>query len=191
MASPNHEVVLASPYRPFTAAERIQQLNSVDKSIAELLRSAGLAIKTLSNAQDESSVIQTPPSATARKELFIYSANRFISTLQSIDVQLQRSIVGLEEAGITVPGRVKKYAKQDTSSGAGAGNQKRATEEVGLSNLDVGCLNSRSGRVAREIEAELWAKAKLFSDEVNEDSKPKSTEEDVEEDIQDNKAHAP
>lgn len=150
------------------------------QSITELLRSAGLAIKTLTNAQNESSVIQTPPSAGARKELFAFSANRFISTLQSIDIQLQRSIIGLEEAEITVPGRAKKDVKQDVSGGAGGGNQRRPPEELGLSNLDVGWFNSRSGCVGREMEAELWAKAKILLDELNdEDSRLKSTEEDA------------
>jgi hypothetical protein len=31
-----------------------------------------------------------------------------------------------------------------------------------LGNLDIGWLNSRSGRVERDMEAELWEKARTF-----------------------------
>lgn len=32
----------------------------------------------------------------------------------------------------------------------------------GMGKLDIGWLNSRSGRVGRDMEAELWEKARMF-----------------------------
>lgn len=119
-------------------------------------------------------MIQTPPSANTRKELFTYSANTYLSTLQSIDVGLQRNIFGLEEAGIIVPGKPKKDSEQDSSGAASSRAQntkpsdQRKNTELALGNLDIGWLNSRSGRVDREIETELWSKARLFLEEMEE-----------------------
>jgi len=43
-----------------------------------------------------------------------------------------------------------------------------------LINLDIGWLNSRSGRVEKELEAELWTKANLFLEELLDENKEKS-----------------
>lgn len=37
-----------------------------------------------------------------------------------------------------------------------------------LGKLDIGWLNSRSGRVGRDMEAELWEKARIFLEERKE-----------------------
>jgi hypothetical protein len=34
--------------------------------------------------------------------------------------------------------------------------------EGGMGKLDIGWLNSRSGRVERDMEAELWERARVF-----------------------------
>ena len=39
--------------------------------------------------------------------------------------------------------------------------------EGGTGKLDIGWLNSRSGKVARDNEAELWRKARAFLEGIN------------------------
>jgi len=76
-----------------------------------------------------------------------------------------------------VAGRPRKQAEQDSSAVTGARGQptkpgeQRKTTELGLSNLDVGWLNTRSGHVGREMEAELWEKARIFLDELEGEDK--------------------
>lgn len=41
--------------------------------------------------------------------------------------------------------------------------------EGGMGKLDIGWLNSRSGQVGRDMEAELWDKAKVFLEGVEGD----------------------
>lgn len=52
-------------------------------------------------------------------------------------------------------------------------------EEGGMGKLDIGWLNSRGGRVERDMEAELWGRARAF---LERDGKEKEGEgeEDVE-----------
>lgn len=94
--------------------------------------------------------------------------NKFLSTLHSVDALLKRQILGLDEAGIISlprPGQDSKDGLKDRPSGgddASAG-LKPALEPDGLGkvgSLDVGWLNSRSNQVEREMEAELWTKAR-------------------------------
>lgn len=157
-------------FTPFTTAERIQQLNDIDKSITALLHSAGLALQTLS-----SSATQTSPSPTQNKrEAFQEISNTYLRTLQSVDVRLRRQIYGLEEADI-IPGEKSKPKGDGQESTAGgmaammAGQGAGAKEETlisvgdgGMGKLDIGWLNSRSQSVDRNMEGELWSKARAF-----------------------------
>lgn len=72
----------------------------------------------------------------------------FLLTLHSVDVRLKRQIMGLEEAGII---SLKENKGQASLEPNGIGN---------IGNLDVGWLNSRSNKVERDMEAELWERAK-------------------------------
>ncbi|CZR67303.1 uncharacterized protein PAC_17202 [Phialocephala subalpina] len=163
MSSPSSEEQEPSSdaaYRPFTKAERIQQLNDIDKSITNLLKSAGQALESLQASTQ-------PPST--RRAVFEHTSNTFLKTLQSIDVRMRRQIYGLEEANIIPAEKAKKAEKaQDTSNIRGMSGVKDAKDEeppsgdAGLGKLDIGWLNSRSGRVGRDFEAELWEKAKRF-----------------------------
>ncbi|KAG9247215.1 mediator complex, subunit Med11 [Calycina marina] len=154
---------------PFTKAERIQQLNDVDKKITSLLYSAGLALQTLAASKESS----TASSNAEKREAFEESTGTFLRTLQAVEVQLDRHIRGLEEAAI-IP---KEAAKKDEKKGltdeeqrrrfgvGGAGQEKEEKEDISinegsLGKLDVGSLNSRGGRVDRGMEAELWSKAR-------------------------------
>ena len=158
-------------YRPFTKAEHIQQLNDIDKvqkptpappyltdvpqSITQLLSSAGLALQTLSATHATS---ETPISE--RKEAFQKASESYLTTLQKVDVLLRRNIYGLEEANI-IP--AEKKTREQVKGGKTDGGAKAIGGDVAsLGKLDIGWLNSRSGRVGRDMEAELWEKAKVF-----------------------------
>ncbi|KAL3419579.1 mediator complex protein [Phlyctema vagabunda] len=153
-------------FKPFTKAERIQQLNDIDRSITKLLQSAGLAIQTLSATQ------ATPGTTTSdRREAFQDASNSYLKTLQSVDVNLRRQILGLEEANIIPPDKVKPKSvagKSAESQGSIASVDKAIVTEGTMGKLDIGWLNTRSGRVGRDMEAELWAKAKTFLEGLDE-----------------------
>ncbi|KAL8952732.1 MAG: hypothetical protein Q9222_001381 [Ikaeria aurantiellina] len=156
-----------------SASERIAQLNELDKDVAKLLHSAGLAIKTLTPAQlegDEGQNIQTS-SIEQRKASFVATSSQYFSLLSSIDVRLRRHIAALEDADI-IPAEAAtrdRTINSDPSTGStttsnlplsrqGMGNRD-AVLNGGLGNLDVGWLNSRNNNVEKEMEAELWEEA--------------------------------
>ena len=93
--------------------------------------------------------------------------NKFLSTLHSVDARLKRQILGLDEAGIiSLPSNkdaAKDKSKDEEGGPAPAPGPKPALEPDGVGmvgDLDVGWLNSRSNQVEREMEAELWTKAR-------------------------------
>ena len=47
------------------------------------------------------------------------------------------------------------------------GEANAALSEGGMGKLDVGWLNSRSGRVGRDMEAELWKKSRVFLEGID------------------------
>lgn len=117
------------------------------QSVTELLKSAGLALQTLASSKENAS---TP--IPARRAAFEATSNSYFETLQTVDVGLQRQILGMEEADIIAVG--KKDAPDDVHQVEGK-----------LGNLDIGWLNSRNGIVDRNLEAELWEKARKFLEE--------------------------
>lgn len=88
---------------------------------------------------------------------------------------MKRQIWGLEEADIISPEKAKVKGKadgQDPLARARAGGApvgEANTTDGGMGKLDIGWLNSRSGRVGKDMEAELWAKAKNFLENVEKD----------------------
>lgn len=156
MSSPSNEESPPSSFQPFTKAERIQQLNDIDKSITELLKSAGLALKALSASQ------YTPETPIDdRKQAFQSASESYFSTLQSLDVGLRRQILGLEESDILPADKAKKD-KLVNEFGKTGPEAQSTLADGGMGKLDIGWLNSRSGRVGRDMEAELWEKARTF-----------------------------
>lgn len=95
-----------------------------------------------------------PLTAEEQTQAFQDNMEKFLSTLHSVNVRLKRQIWGLEEAGI-----LKDKPKDDE----GNTGPRPTLEPNGLGmigSLDVGWLNSRSNQVEREMEAELWTKAR-------------------------------
>lgn len=92
-----------------------------------------------------------------------------MTALRTVDVGLKRQIYGLEEADIIPAEKAKaKKKKEDDSQAMGSARATVPTEatvaEGGMGKLDIGWLNSRSGRVERDMEAELWGKARVFAE---------------------------
>ncbi|CAK7232543.1 hypothetical protein SBRCBS47491_008307 [Sporothrix bragantina] len=77
---------------------------------------------------------------------FKEAMDSFLTTLHTVDVRLKRQIWGLEEAGII-------SLKESKLSGVSL--EPNGVGDIG--SLDVGWLNSRSSKVDRDMEAELWA----------------------------------
>ncbi|KAL4982817.1 mediator complex protein-domain-containing protein [Aspergillus falconensis] len=152
----------------FTSADRIRQLNEIDKDVAKLIHSAGLAIQALTNARsnDPAYPASADNSLDSHKARFKEATSQYFALLSSIDVRLRRQVYALEEASILAPDSSSRTG--DSGSGAAAG---------GASNpLDVSWLNSRKDTVGKEKEAELWAAARQFVQRINQaNSEDKAT----------------
>ncbi|KAI6246233.1 hypothetical protein HI914_05269 [Erysiphe necator] len=166
MAESPNKITDTPGFIPFTKSERIQQLNDIDKSLNRLLRSAGLAMQTLST-------IQAPDNrlTSHRRQQFEENCNSYLQTLQTIDVALFRQIHGLEEANIIPADKSKKEKITDnqprvrpTINRAFADKDLVKTTES-LKSYDVGLLNCQSERMDKE-EAELWKEARMLLEEL-------------------------
>ncbi len=116
---------------------------------------------------------------------FTKVTSQYFSLLSSIDVRLRRQIYALEEADI-IPAEVAAKAEPASTASFGLGSAPSSQLNVppssagttrgqvggnfkstsaaagGPVTLDVGWLNSRNDSVGKDMEAELWAKAKEF-----------------------------
>lgn len=147
----------------------IQSLGRQSLSPAPVTNSTGAGAPEQQETQSQS---QPQPSAAEQTRQFEDAMNKFLSTLHSVDARLKRQILGLDEAGIiSLPSNKDAAAKENKAKdgedgGAGpaaALGPKPALEPDGVGkvgDLDVGWLNSRSNQVEREMEAELWTKAR-------------------------------
>lgn len=91
---------------------------------------------------------------------FKHHLNDFLRTLRSVNVRMKRQIWGLEEAGIVKssdPGHHEGNAVFDEN-----GKTLEPDGNGKIGGYDVGWLNSRSNRVEREMESELWDQAEAF-----------------------------
>lgn len=165
MASPNDVPMNeggAAIHKPFTVEENIRQLNDIDKSIVQLMNHTATALKAVSipppspaNGADGSKPEADPAS---QKEALHAATDSFLDILHSVDVKMKRQIMALEEAGIVNLAPVPKQEPGSTGT-------KPSLKPNGMGNvgsLDVGWLNSRGSKVEREMEAELWTKAKEY-----------------------------
>ncbi|KAJ6000381.1 hypothetical protein N7481_000790 [Penicillium waksmanii] len=160
------------PPQTFTSADRIRQLNDIDKDVAQLINSAGLAIQALTNATPDSNPSSPgPASLESHKTQFKDATSKYFALLSSIDVRLRRQLYALEEASVLGPDTPQRT---DATTTGGAGGPNPGTGPVaaaGPSNpLDVSWLNSRKDTVGKDKEAELWAAAREFVADLDQKS---------------------
>ncbi|KAL8851570.1 MAG: hypothetical protein Q9221_003502 [Calogaya cf. arnoldii] len=155
------------------AAERITQLGDIDRDVAELLRSAGLAIKTLTYTEPEADGDHDRQSQNIgeRQKEFATASSRYFALLSSIDVRLRRHISALEDAEI-IPSETTAKDSQSTRDAPTVNtvtssnllprtglSGRDAITHSGMGSLDVGWLNGRNNNVGRAMEADLWKEA--------------------------------
>ncbi|KAM6509192.1 hypothetical protein FSOLCH5_012185 [Fusarium solani] len=168
MASPADAVMgdagESSTQKPFTVEENIKQLNAIDQSAVQLMSHTATALNALTTPSSGDGAPNTDPSGEAvkpslnppaQKEAFRSATDSFLTTLHAIDVKMKRQIFALEEAGIV---NLANPQRQEPNGPPKASLKPNGTGAVG--NLDVGWLNSRGTRVERDMESELWARAK-------------------------------
>ncbi|MCJ1420713.1 hypothetical protein MMC32_007072 [Xylographa parallela] len=152
----------------FTSADRIKQLNDIDRDVTKLLHSAGLTIKALTG-QTSLDAEEKPTSVEQQKSSFTAATSQYFSLLSSIDVRLRRQVYALEEADI-IPAEAASKESQGSQSVSGnpsqASKDRTSTQSSGLGNLDIGWLNSRNDKVGKEMEAELWKQARDLVEEI-------------------------
>ena len=133
---------------------------------------------------------EDPVTIDSHKESFSRATAEYFSLLSSINVRLRRQIYALEEADIIASDSISKEGQVTGSAtaagGGGAGGVAAQAEKgeisgVGLGNLDVGWLNSRSDTVGREMEGEIWAKAREFLERLEQRKSGNASNEDNDE----------
>ncbi|KAH8652199.1 mediator complex protein-domain-containing protein [Xylariales sp. PMI_506] len=155
-----------APFVPFTTAERIQQLGEIDESVVSLLRTVGQTIQSLGkDAPGDGDVVMgagdNDDDESSDAAVFKHNVNHFLRTLRSVNVRIKRQIWGLEEAGIVTLGMGNNEDEQPVGS--------KSLEPDGngkIGGIDVGWLNSRSNKVERDMEAELWDQAEALFKEM-------------------------
>ena len=149
MGDPNPDLPTPGrkPLRILTPADRIKELNTIDASIAHLLRTAGEALQILGSNSPATNI-------ASAKSQFLESVTSYFTILSSIDVRLRRQVYALQEAGLIAEGDAKD-AKRGASAtgvaGAGAGRH-----------FDVGWMNNGGDEVERDMEREIWKRARGF-----------------------------
>jgi hypothetical protein len=119
-----------------------------------------MAIKALTAYQSSTEpAAETVPSDDPQS--FTDATNVYLNALHSVDVRLKRQIHGLIESGIIA---------RDKEAGMGKPDGQEATRAAGdrsTYSLDVGWLNSRSNKVDRVMEAELWERSRAFLEDTS------------------------
>jgi hypothetical protein len=122
-----------------------------------------------------------------RKELFQQNTSEYFTLLSAIDVRLRRQIMALEEANILMPehtarsGQAEKESQQSNLKVPGATESAKEGSKVsqgGLGGLDVGWLNSRKDVNGKEMEKELWARARELLEEEMASREKRTTEDE-------------
>ncbi|KAI2620955.1 mediator complex, subunit Med11 [Hypomontagnella submonticulosa] len=151
---------------PFTKAERIQQLGEIDRNVVSLLRSTARAVQTLGKQQAQGEDAVMTESKDHQLQVFQDSMNEFLRTLRTVNVGMKRQIWGLEEAHIiSLDSKEPQNIRDEGGEAQGAGRRNGPIKPDGdgkIGGLDVGWLNSRSDKVERDMEADLWKEAESF-----------------------------
>ncbi|CAJ0551066.1 Ff.00g109960.m01.CDS01 [Fusarium sp. VM40] len=167
-------------YEPFTVEENIRQLNAIDQHMVQLMKHTATALNSLTipsssepNQKNDPAAETTKPplDPPAQKETFRSATDSFLTTLHTVDVKMKRQIFALEEAGIIDLAPPKRQEAEGPILTAQPILPSQRPNGVGaVGNIGAGWLNSRGTRVERDMEAELWDKAKDLlkkSDESN------------------------
>ncbi|KAI4217099.1 MAG: hypothetical protein LQ351_000408 [Letrouitia transgressa] len=182
-----------------SAGDRIKQLNDIDRDVAKLLKSAGLAVQALTNRTPAAS---DPQSATIeeRRSIFASASAEYFALLSSIDVRLRRQVNALDAAGITPPEPILRESQTNPNASSApltvpkplnaptarhGTSSKGSLTAGGLGDLDVGWLNGRNDHIAKDMEAELWDTARKFLTELQdrEDLGPEEHDIAMEQDV--------
>ena len=154
MAEPTSPSTAASTSKT-TPAQRIAELNEIDKSVSVLLDAAAEAIATLANKRDDSVPFATLEGQQGRLEK---AADNYYSTLSSIEVRLRRQVYALEEAGLIKEG-VEPKGKGKRTKVAELGFE----STVGGGPLDPSWLNARADKgIEHKLQKEILHQAKDF-----------------------------
>lgn len=161
-------------HEPFTVEENIHQLNAIDKTIIQLMYHTGTALDALAVPSGSSSAAVKGPSSSsdpksqldppAQKDAFHAATDSFLDALHSVDVRMKRQIMALEEAGII---SLAAPLPKDPKTGLPVGTSMKPNGMGAVGNLDVGWLNSRGNRVEKDMEAEIWGKAREILEKGN------------------------
>ncbi|SPN98771.1 uncharacterized protein DNG_01812 [Cephalotrichum gorgonifer] len=165
MSDPN-AMEVEPTFIPFTIPERIQQLNEIDKKIAQIMLHTSKAMTALTpaSALPQSASASTATTVDANRQTFKESMDAFVTTLHHVDVHMKRQIFGLQEAGIIdLSNDTPGTAQQEGGDGKGS---VRPTAVGTVGGLEMGWLNSRGNRVERGMEGELWGRGRAFLEEV-------------------------
>ncbi|KAI1204619.1 mediator complex, subunit Med11 [Annulohypoxylon truncatum] len=153
------------PFVPFTKSERIQQLGEIDRNIVSLLHSTAQAIQTLGKQGGQGEDVSMVDDKEQQLKVFQDSMNDFLRTLRTVNVGMKRQIWGLEEEGIITLDKESQSVGSEGGEVQAAGYRNAPLKPDGdgkIGGLDVGWLNSRSDKVERDMEADLWKEADEF-----------------------------
>ncbi|KAF5658256.1 mediator complex [Fusarium heterosporum] len=163
-------VEVSRPHEPFTVGENIRQLNAIDQHMVQLMKHTTTALNALTIPSSPESNQNTDPAAEttkppldppAQKETFRSATDSFLTTLHTVDVMMKRQIFALEEAGIIDLAPPKRQETEGPILVAQPVLPSQRPNGVGaVGNIGAGWLNSRGTRVERDMESELWDKAK-------------------------------
>ncbi|KMU78131.1 hypothetical protein CISG_06972 [Coccidioides immitis RMSCC 3703] len=137
------------PDHAFSAADRIEQLNEIDRDATKLLRAAGFAVQALTNiplsngGTKDSHSPSSKSALEAHQEAFKAASSQYFALLSSIDVRLRRQVYALEEASIIRPETTTKTAE---GSGTAAFNPLETSWLNIPANTTSGRIKKRSSR---------------------------------------------
>jgi hypothetical protein len=158
----------------FTPAQRIAELNDIDRSVSTLLSAASDAVAILSNSPSNEKHQAALRNATTARAAFSTAAETYFSTLSSIEVRLRRQVYALEEAEL-----IKSGNERDARRGRAPGSD-ASTARTGAGPLDPTWLNARANdRVGLGKKKELLAQARAWV-EKNEQQNELSMDNDRE-----------
>ena len=119
----------------------------------------------MTNTAPESASPADNDSLDSHKAQFKNATAQYFSLLSSIDVRLRRQVYALEEASVLGP---ESNSRGGDGTGAGAKGAGAAAGAAGAANpLDISWLNSRKDTVGKDKEAELWASARQFVEQLD------------------------